>query len=86
MKMPGRVVDHTGEYVIVEPPSKLVFTWISASTGHRPTLVTVELLERGGACELVLTHERFTDPEQVGRHHSGWGQIAEKLARHLAGP
>lgn len=84
MKSPTREVDHTGEYLVVEPPAKLVFTWISNSTGNQPTLVTVELFERGGACELVLTHERFTNAEAVRRHQGGWSQIVDKLAAHLA--
>jgi len=84
MKTPTRQVDHTGEYLVVEPPSKLVFTWVSANTGNQPTLVTVELFERGNACELVLTHERFANADAVRRHKNGWGQIVDKLALHLA--
>lgn len=85
MKNPTRAVDHTGEYLVLEPPSKLVFTWISNSTGNRPTLVTVELFERGGdSCELILTHDRFIDIEEVRRHTRGWGSILDKLALHFA--
>ena len=83
MKDATRAVDHTGEYLVVDRPSKLVFTWISNSTGNRPTLVTVDLLDRGGACEVVLTHERFGDMEQVQRHARGWGTILDKLALHV---
>ncbi|HLW58535.1 MAG TPA: SRPBCC domain-containing protein [bacterium] len=79
-----RAIDHTGEYLVVEPPSKLAFTWISKTTGNQPTLVTVELFERGSACELVLTHERFANADEVKRHQGGWGQIVDKLARYLA--
>ena len=84
MKSPTREYNHTGEYLVVEPPAKLVFTWVSNSTGNQPTLVTVELFARGGACELVLTHERFTNAEAVRRHQGGWGQIVDKLAAYLA--
>jgi uncharacterized protein YndB with AHSA1/START domain len=84
MKSGTRAVDHTGEYLVVEPPSKLAFTWVSNSTGNQPTLVTVELFERGSACELVLTHERFANAEEVRRHQGGWGQIVDKLALYLA--
>lgn len=84
MKSPARAVDHTGEYLVIEPPSKLVFTWTSSNTGNRPTLVTVELFERGDGCEVVLTHDRFIDIEQVRRHTHGWGSILDKLALHLA--
>lgn len=72
MKDATRAVHHTGEYLILEPPSKLVFTWISNSTGNRPTLATVELFEHGDACEVVLTHDRFVDPDEVRRHTRGW--------------
>ena len=84
MKSPTREYNHTGEYLVVEPPAKLVFTWVSNSTGNQPTLVTVELFARGGACELVLTHERFTNAEDARRHEGGWGQIVDKLTAHLA--
>ena len=46
--------EHWGEYLAIEPPSRLSFTWISASTERRPTVVTVELFERGVETELVL--------------------------------
>lgn len=84
--MKGRTRDHeiTGEYRIVQPPSKLAFTWISKATGGHSTLVTVELFDRGeNRCELVLTHEMLPDPEAVQNHRGGWGQIVERLAEHL---
>jgi uncharacterized protein YndB with AHSA1/START domain len=76
--------EHTGEYLTVEPPSKLIFTWISNSTGNQPTLVTVELFERGEDCELVLTHERFASADVMRHHKGGWGQIVDRLDRYLA--
>jgi uncharacterized protein YndB with AHSA1/START domain len=84
MKGPAGEWEHTGEYLAVEPPSKLVFTWISKSTGNQPTLVTVELFDRGDDCELVLTHERFASADALRRHKGGWGQIVDRLDRHLA--
>ncbi len=83
MKSPTYEVDHTGEYLVVDPPSKLVFTWTSARTEHQPTLVTVELFERGDGCELVLTHERFPNTDAVRSHRAGWGKIIERLAGRL---
>ncbi len=75
--------EHTGEYRVVEPPSKLVFTLISKGTDYQPTLVTVELFERGEQTELVLTHERLPGAEAVKRHQGGWGQIADRLAEYF---
>lgn len=84
MKGPSGDHEHTGEYLTVERPSKLVFTWISNSTDNEPTVVTVELFERGDDCELVLTHERFVSPDVLRRHTGGWGQIAGRLDAYLA--
>jgi len=84
MKSGSREYEHTGEYLTVEPPSKLVFTWVSNSTGNQPTLVTVEFFERGDECELVLTHERFASADAARHHRGGWGQIVDRLDRHLA--
>jgi uncharacterized protein YndB with AHSA1/START domain len=70
--------DHWGEYLIIEPPARLSFTWISAATEFRPTVVTVELLERGRGTELVLTH-RDLPPAQRDAHQTGWTDIVAKL-------
>jgi len=83
MKDGTRSIEHTGEYRVIEPPRKLVFTWISRSTDLRPTLVTVEFFERGDQCELVLTHERLPSSEAVKLHKGGWKQIADRLVEHL---
>ncbi len=83
MRMPQEDCDHTGEYTIMERPSKLAFTWISKNTDHQPTLVTIELFDRGGRTELVLTHDRFPRKEAVEAHRRGWGAIVEKLAGQM---
>ena len=75
--------DHTGTYQVIEPPSKLSFTWISKGTDFKATLVTVELFEREGGTELILTHERFPSADRVRQHKDGWGQIVDRLADRL---
>jgi len=74
--------EHTGEYLVIEPPARLSFTWISDATDHRPTVVTIEFLERGGDTELVLTHRRLP-PSQLGSHRSGWTDIFGELEKVL---
>ena len=75
--------EHQGEYLAIEPPSLLSFTWISAATDLRPTVVTVELHARDGGTELVLTHRRLS-PERVDGHRWGWTDILRLLERELA--
>lgn len=75
--------EHWGEYLTIEPPSRLSFTWISANTERRPTMVTVDLFERGADTELVLTQRRLP-PDKVEAHRKGWSEIVTKLEEALA--
>lgn len=75
--------EHRGEYLAIEPPSLLSFTWISAATNLRPTIVTVELHEQDGGTELVLTHRRLP-AERVDAHRRGWTDIVRLLETALA--
>ena len=76
---------HTGEFLVLDRPSKLQFTWFSPGTDQQETLVTVELHERGEYCEVVLTHERFPREDAAARHQKGWREILDKLAGYLGG-
>ena len=75
--------EHRGEYLAIEPPSRLSFTWVSANTDLLPTVVTVEFLERDGGTEVVLTHRRLP-PAQRDAHREGWTDIVRKLGETLA--
>jgi uncharacterized protein YndB with AHSA1/START domain len=66
--------EHTGEYLIIEPPARLAFTWISQATDHRRTEVTIEFRERSGGTELVLTHHGLPSA-QIESHRSGWTDV-----------
>ena len=70
----------SGTYVQIDPPRKLVFTWIGPLTNNVNTLVTVELNPRGDETDIVLTHERLPTPAIVEGHTKGWGNILDHLA------
>jgi uncharacterized protein YndB with AHSA1/START domain len=74
----GGDYEHRGEYLAIEPPSLLSFTWISKATDHKPTVVTIEFHERGTGTELVLTHRRLA-PKAVEAHRTGWTDIMRLL-------
>jgi uncharacterized protein YndB with AHSA1/START domain len=75
---------HWGEYLAIEPPSRLSFTWISSYTNLQPTVVTIEFLEKDGGTEVVLTH-RALPPERTDAHRNGWSGILRKLGEALEG-
>ena len=74
--------DHWGEYVIIDPPSRLSFTWISANTDLQPSVVTIELHERENGTDLTLTHRRLP-AGKVEAHRKGWADIVRKLSEVL---
>jgi len=75
---------HIGTYQVVEPPSKLAFTWAGADNPGDMTLVTVEFFAHGDESELVLTHERFLQADLAKRYDNGWSTIADKFAAYLS--
>lgn len=84
MRKPQGDVEHRGEYLVIEPPSRLSFTWISVNTENRPSVVTIELVEVDAGTELILTHRRLP-PTQVDGHTQGWTDILGKLEAALSG-
>jgi uncharacterized protein YndB with AHSA1/START domain len=76
-------IEHTGTYLELDPPRRLVFTWISPYTGPDPSVVTVELQPAGAGTRLVLTHERLPG-DVVDGHRNGWAAMLERLAEALA--
>lgn len=84
MKSATKVHEHVGTYQVVDRPSKLVFTWSGLENPAEITLVTVDFIPHGDESELVITHERFTDPAVAQRYEMGWGTIEKKFAEYLA--
>ena len=78
----GMSIEHTGEYLTVEPPRELSFTWQSPYTGAEPSVVTVTLTTNGDSTDLLLLHERL--PEDAAESHGGgWEAILERLVEEL---
>ena len=84
MRSKNQVHEHVGMYRVVDPPSKLSFTWSGLDNPTEITLVTVDFLDHGDICELVITHELFTKADLAKRYEMGWGTIASKFASYLA--
>ena len=52
------LVEHHGEYVVLVPPRRLVFTLTSSDRAEASTLVTVDIRPQRAGCSLALSHER----------------------------
>jgi uncharacterized protein YndB with AHSA1/START domain len=79
MKSGDTEISHTGEFIEIETPTRLVFTWVSPYTGPDPSLVTLELEPDGeNATRLRLVHSQL--PSAVApSHRDGWGTMLDRL-------
>jgi uncharacterized protein YndB with AHSA1/START domain len=76
-----------GEFVAVEPPSRLVFTWGAAGNDVLPpgsTTVEIRLLADGGGTVLELAHSDLP-PEEADKHGVGWPHFLARLVVAGAG-
>jgi uncharacterized protein YndB with AHSA1/START domain len=64
-----------GSYRVIEPPSRLAFSWNieppDEHAGLRSEVIVSITPDRGG-CELHIRHSQLDLPGSVGRHNDGW--------------
>jgi len=71
-------VRHVGEYLEIERPRRLVFTFAIPQFDPRTTTVTIEIRPDGDGCELTLTNEGIP-PAYLERTQQGWSIILAGL-------
>lgn len=69
---------HDGEYLIIDRPNRLQFTWVSAYTQDDST-VTLDFTPKDGGTDVRLTHVRFPSDESRDNHKGGWARILERM-------
>ena len=71
-------VRHVGEYLEIDRPRRLVFTFGVPQFDARMTIVTIEIRPEGSGCELTLTNDGVP-PDYAKRNHEGWSRILADL-------
>jgi uncharacterized protein YndB with AHSA1/START domain len=79
-------VEVTGEYIALERPSHISFTWRCSDTGDLESIVTVAFAPHGnGETLMTITHSK--QPAQlVEKHRAGWSSVADRLQASIASP
>ncbi len=81
-------IEARGEFVELDPPHRLVFTWgwqgdPVVPPGSTTVEVTLEATDDGTLVR--LTHHGLPDPEAVAHHRQGWESYLPRLAIAVTG-
>jgi uncharacterized protein YndB with AHSA1/START domain len=85
----GETVVVGGAYRTIEPPSKIVFSWVIEPPDEHAGIeseVTVTIMPDGGGAELIIRHEKLTRIDAVARHAEGWRGALDQLTALLETP
>ena len=79
MHADGEKLPHTGVYLEINRPDKLVFTWKShvSLDDSRVTLNFTRVDDH--QTKIALSHVKFIDEEKRGMHEAGWSTILNQL-------
>ena len=81
-------VQAAGEFVEVDPPRRLVFTWgwtHDHAVAPGSTRVVVTFQEEHGGTRVVLRHHGLPDQEQTEHHRKGWEMYLARLHVRVLG-
>ena len=73
----------SGRFVEIDPPRRLVFTWLWDDQPVRQ-LIEIDFEEHDGVTTVRFTHRDLWDEEAVRSHEDGWGRAFDNLDRALA--
>jgi uncharacterized protein YndB with AHSA1/START domain len=74
-----------GEYLTIDPPRVLEYTWEPSWDNYAVSRVRIELEPRGQGTRLTLVHTGFEGREQmVENHKQGWTMVLGWLSGYVA--
>lgn len=79
--MDGAVHAVSGQFVDVDEPSHLSFTWAWDGQGNESLVDVAFAPEPDGGTSVVITHTRLESQEDADQHRDGWVGCLEVLAR-----
>jgi len=73
-----------GQYVEIQRPTRLVFTWLWDGTDRRQ-MIEIDFEEKDGSTTVRFAHRNLWDEAAVRDHDMGWGVCFDNLERALQG-
>lgn len=73
-------IPHTGSYVTINRPEKLVFSWYSPFSVDGSQVALLFKSIDDNKTQVELEHTKFADEGARSDHEGGWGNILDMLA------
>jgi uncharacterized protein YndB with AHSA1/START domain len=78
----GNVLWISGEFLRIERPHRLEYTWRVGSADSTVECVNVQFVRSGGETEVIVTHAHIADQAARTRHAQGWEGCLAGLERY----
>lgn len=82
----GEVFHLAGEFLAIEPPNHLAYTfrWEEPDPDDRETSVTLSIDDRGKSSQVTMVQTGFATEARRALHQQGWRESLDRLADLLA--
>jgi uncharacterized protein YndB with AHSA1/START domain len=82
----GELFHLSGEFLAIEPPARLVYTfrWEEPDPDDRETVVDLSLGDRGDSTEVVVVQSGFATEARRALHVDGWTDSLDRLHELLS--
>jgi uncharacterized protein YndB with AHSA1/START domain len=82
----GEAFHLRGQYVEVDPPQRLVYTfeYEDPNPDDQETLVTLSFFDHPDGTKLVFEQGSFATQARYELHETGWSETLDRLAEYLA--
>jgi uncharacterized protein YndB with AHSA1/START domain len=77
----GKVLWISGEFEVIERPTRLVYSWRIGTESGPAERVIVRFERSGTSTEVIVTHERIPAAAVRDLHQQGWDGCLQKLAK-----
>jgi uncharacterized protein YndB with AHSA1/START domain len=76
----------SGEYRVIDPPDRLVFSWeVESKLGPgMVSMITLWFIRQGRSTELVLIHDFIGPEQQEAEFRAGWEGMLVRLGAELS--
>jgi uncharacterized protein YndB with AHSA1/START domain len=76
----------TGEFLEVEPPHRLAYTfrWEPPDPDDQETVAELSLTDADGLTQLTVDQGTFRTAARLSVHQQGWSETIDRLSHHLS--